>query len=306
MLCLTLPIYSFMPDQIFYDNHSDEFASLLSDPHRRSISLRWLDSSNLDTYRHLRIKEKFIPLFQPDYSLLTIGDGRYGSDAIYFKDYCGTVHASDLNVELLNSAKSNGLLDNISMQNAEDLSFDSDSFDVLFAKEALHHCPRPFMALYEAFRVAKFAVAFVEPFDQSTSFLFKTRLFLKKMLKFGNRSGYNFEKVGNFVYTFAPADFEKFMLGMHSRYLAFSGINDYYHPSLVHCFKNGTNPSSLIGRLRFNFYLNLTRVLVFLRLQRPSLLGVILFKERPGSSLVSMLRSKGWVVKELPSNPYLG
>ena len=230
-----------MTEKISYDNHSDEFTALLSDPDRRSLSLRWLDPRNLDTYRHFRMREKFIPLIQPGFSLLTIGDGRYGSDAIYFKNYCSKVHASDLNVELLNSAKINGWLDDVSVQNAENLSFDAESFDVLFAKEALHHCPRPFMALYEAFRVAKFAVACVEPFDQSSSLLFKSRLLVKRFFKFGNRSGYNFERVGNFVYTFNPSDFEKFMLGMHCRYLAYVGINDYHHPSLIHCLKNGSD-----------------------------------------------------------------
>lgn len=294
-----------MTDNLPYDNHSTEFKAVLSDSLRHSTSLKWIDNKNLDTYRHLRMRRLFIPLFADNFSLLTIGDGRYGTDAIYFREYCQHVHASDLNVELLSYAKNNGLLDHFSAQNAEALSFEANSFDIVFAKEALHHCPIPFTALHEAYRVAKFAVACIEPYDQSSTILFNFRLLIKRLLRVGNRSGYNFEKVGNFVYNFVPKDFEKFLLGMHCRYIAYIGINDYHHSSLINCTYGSLDPRSLVAQFRFYFFLFLSRFLVLIRLKQPSLLGVILFKEKPSASLVAVLKFKGWIVKELPRNPYL-
>lgn len=48
-------------------------------------------------------------------------------------------------------------------QNIEKISFKAKSFDLVFVKEAIHHVPRPILALYEMLRVAKKAVIFIEP-----------------------------------------------------------------------------------------------------------------------------------------------
>ncbi|MFN9913024.1 MAG: class I SAM-dependent methyltransferase, partial [Pirellulaceae bacterium] len=57
----------------------------------------------------------------------------------------------------------NGFINNFSKQNAENLDFPNHSSDYVLIKEALHHCPRPWLALHEAFRVCKKGVVFVEP-----------------------------------------------------------------------------------------------------------------------------------------------
>jgi SAM-dependent methyltransferase len=48
-------------------------------------------------------------------------------------------------------------------QNMEKLTFSNRSFDLVFVKEAIHHIPRPILALYEMLRVAKKGVIFIEP-----------------------------------------------------------------------------------------------------------------------------------------------
>ena len=50
-------------------------------------------------------------------------------------------------------------------QNCENISFESQSFDLVFCKEGLHHLARPVLGLYEMLRVCSDAVIFVEPFD---------------------------------------------------------------------------------------------------------------------------------------------
>ncbi len=50
-------------------------------------------------------------------------------------------------------------------QNCENLSFSSQSFDLVFCKEGLHHLARPLQGLYEMLRVCRKAVIFVESYD---------------------------------------------------------------------------------------------------------------------------------------------
>ncbi len=51
------------------------------------------------------------------------------------------------------------------LANGEALRIASRSFDLVLCKEALHHLARPLQGLYEMLRVARRAVAFVEPWD---------------------------------------------------------------------------------------------------------------------------------------------
>ncbi len=56
---------------------------------------------------------------------------------------------------LLGKGSELGFIGEYSAQNAESLSFASNSFDYVFCKDAMHHCPRPVIALYEMLRVAR-------------------------------------------------------------------------------------------------------------------------------------------------------
>ncbi len=49
-------------------------------------------------------------------------------------------------------------------QNAECLTYDSRSYDVVICKEGLHHLARPFLGLYEMLRVCRRAVILIEPY----------------------------------------------------------------------------------------------------------------------------------------------
>ena len=67
--------------------------------------------------------------------------------------------------KLLEIGNKIGFINNYSEENAEDLSFNDESFDYVLIKEAFHHFPRPWIALYEAFRVCKKGIVLIEPND---------------------------------------------------------------------------------------------------------------------------------------------
>jgi SAM-dependent methyltransferase len=59
-------------------------------------------------------------------------------------------------------------------QNCEALPFASQSFDLVFCKEGLHHLARPVLGLYEMLRVCRKAVVFIEPCDTPLSRLLES------------------------------------------------------------------------------------------------------------------------------------
>ena len=68
-------------------------------------------------------------------SWLTVGDGRYGLDGQYLMS-CGAknVHCTDLYDQLLKIAFHKNMICSFSSENAENLSFDDNSFDYVFCK----------------------------------------------------------------------------------------------------------------------------------------------------------------------------
>ena len=63
--------------------------------------------------------------------------------------------ATDYSDKLLKIGKEIGFINKYQKENAESLTFKDNEFDYVLIKEAFHHLPRPWMALYEAFRVCK-------------------------------------------------------------------------------------------------------------------------------------------------------
>ena len=122
----------------------------------------WLNADTVDSWRHQRMYSCLDPIIERDMpaSWLTIGDGRYGADSRYIRSKGGTASPSDIDDSLLKEANEKGLLDGFYRENAERLSFSSDSFDYVLCKESYHHFPRPMLALYEMLRVAKNGVVF--------------------------------------------------------------------------------------------------------------------------------------------------
>lgn len=106
-------------------------------------------------------------------------------------------------------------------QDIEKISFKTQSFDLVFVKEALHHVPRPVQGLYEMLRVSKKAVILIEPQES----------FFGNILSFFNLdSKYEKNQIGNskfrdnFVYRWDKKEIVKLL---NSYYLE-SGYKVYF------------------------------------------------------------------------------
>lgn len=294
--------------EIIYDRHEEEWEKCISDEERKKVASTWMREGTLDRWRHHRMLSPIKPLISNQTTWLTIGDGRYGTDANFIISQGGSAHASDISDRLLKIGSESGFINSFSAENAENLSFADSSFDYVLIKEAFHHFPRPWIALYEAFRVCRKAVILIEPNDGVEgirhSITKRLKSIAKKIIR-GSSSSYQFETVGNFVYSLSSKELEKFLLGMHYTNIATKGINDCYQAGVE--FIN-LNSSSTEDRRTINNVKSSIRIKNLL-----SSTGLIpyeglvatLFKDDPTQEIKRELIQLGWQVKELPKNPYL-
>ena len=107
--------------EIVYDNHKEEWEKCLSDKKRKFIADSWIKSGTLDRFRHERMLKGINPLIDDKNTWLTIGDGRYGTDAHYIIKKGGKAHATDISKKLLEIGHRIGFIDSFSEENAEKL-----------------------------------------------------------------------------------------------------------------------------------------------------------------------------------------
>jgi ubiquinone/menaquinone biosynthesis C-methylase UbiE len=268
-------------------------------------SLTWLQEDTVDSWRHNRMYKMIDPILagDPGAKWLTVGDGRYGKEAMYIIKHHGKVVATDLSDALLKIAKQKGLIDSFKKENAEHLSFKDKSFDYCLCKESFHHFPRPTIALYEMLRVAKKAVILIEPHD---TYNFIESYFVEKLRKNVGLSkirGYfnSFEPSGNYVYKIAEREIEKTAIALGYKMLAFKGLDDYYLPGVENVTIN--EKSSLFRKIKgILFILDL---LYKLKVRQRSLLCAMIFKEIPENNIRERLFNNGYKLIQLPENPYV-
>ena len=142
---------------------------------------------------------------------LTVGDGRYGTDSIALrKRGIKNVLPSDISEYPLKCALERNLITDYAVENAEKLSFADDAFDYVMCKEAYHHFPRPYIALYEMLRVAKQAVLLIEPNDYWMSPLGAMAFAAKRLLgRARHVDDGRYEDSGNYVYSVSQREMEK-------------------------------------------------------------------------------------------------
>lgn len=300
-----------MSNQHFkYDRGVAEFDACINDPERRQVALTWLSQKNtLDSWRHNRMYSLVEPIVRFDSAAtwLTVGDGRFGTDAHALIEMgAENVHCSDMSDALLKIGNERGFIKAYSSQNAEVIDFPDNSFDFVYCKEAYHHFPRPPIALHEMFRVAKTAVILTEPRDlMIDSGAFHFVLDITKALLGRGAQQHFFEPVGNYIYTISEREMEKFLLGMHYRHVAYNSINDAYEKGIefVDLTSLDPNDKGMIRRIRRTILVQ--DVMDTLRIRKKGLLSVTLFKQEVNQQLKEGLISKGWKFKELPKNAYL-
>lgn len=290
-----------------YDNHPEHWKEILNDKNKFKFSLSWQRNDTLDSWRHNRMRAISIPLIKyfKNANWLTVGDGRYGNDGNFLKrNGAKKVHCSDISNELLKIAFKNNFIDDYSEQNAENLDFEDNSFDFIFCKEALHHCPRPYIALNEMFRVSKKGIIIIEPRDQyiDTTIFHQFYTFIKNSFKRSNL--HTFEEVGNYQYRISKYEIEKFLLGMNYNLYGTFELTDYYEHGIENIKLNTSNynEKKIIKRLKLK--IKKGELYSRLKLRKSNIVGFILFKEPPDNLLIKNLERFGWKIIKLPKNPY--
>ena len=291
-----------------YQKHQDHYYAFSKDGEQKNHANSWFETDTVDYWRHKRMYQTIDPILNsyPNSCWITIGDGRYGTDARYIQEKGLDVLATDISDLLLKESKQKGFIQKFEKQNAESLTFKDNQFDFAFCKEAYHHFPRPMISLYEMLRVSKKGVILVEPNDEYISQTIPSILFsfIKNVVKriLGKKIViHDFEETGNYVFTISQREIVKVALGMNLKTIAFKGINDKYCEGVE--FERLFAKSKLFRCIKR--WITLFDLLTKLKLRQPSLLTAIIFKEAPSNDTIQKLKEVGYLVQDLPKNPYI-
>lgn len=281
-----------------YERHSQSEATQASNEKFPSC---FTTPDSVDAWRHRRMHEMLNSLIEakPGATWLTVGDGSFGSDAYFLQQKGVDVVASSLTDHSLRIAAEKGLIRKYAVVNAEDISYEDESFDFVLCKEAYHHFPRPSIAFYEMLRVAKDAVVLIEPYDGPKRFLDMIKEPMKKLL-WGKSETIYFEPSGNFIYRINPKQIGKKLAAMGYATVAYKTFNDIFLPKY-----GKSRAGSSFGYLATRVSILLQDLLCGLRLLNPALITVITFKQMPSGKLTKQLKKVGFTFDVMPVNPYV-
>ncbi|MEQ1797232.1 MAG: class I SAM-dependent methyltransferase [Lacibacter sp.] len=290
---------------------------------KEAIHESWFNDGTTDFWRHKRMYETIRTLadYYAGSPWLTVGDGRFGLDAIRLKKIFPLKHIfpTDIGENMLRISKEKGLIDAYGIENAEQLSFADNSYDIVFCKEAFHHFPRPYLALYEMLRVSKKAVVMIEPAERLISngvkskpyILSAIRLLFSKITGAGyqpyvpavNEVSHSFEESGNYLYAVSVRELEKLLHGMDLGGLAWKGFNDVYEQGCE--FEEAINGNPHFDSISNAIAKGDELCKTYPQFHQPNMVSVILFKEKPDATLVQQLMQAGFQLPVLHKNPYL-
>lgn len=292
------------------------------DMHRRRFDARqdferletWKNKDTVDFWRHERMYSCLLPFIgnNPDARWLTVGDGRYGTDANYIvSSGAKNVLATDISETMLRKSCEDNFIPEYKIENAESLSFDSNSFDYVLCKESYHHFPRPMIALYEMLRVARKSVILIEPQDQYILDPGKMKIitlmkgawktFKKAMTGKAESHNENYEESGNYVYSISKREIEKVALGLNYEVVSFKELNDHYVDGVEFESKSSDGPLYKKVLEGISHKDKRTR----LGLQPADILIAMIHKERPADCILSELTKAGFSHVWLSRNPYI-
>lgn len=298
-------------EETSYLSHESWFAKQYPDQEKRLNTIRkWqksIEDNTIDYWLHQRLFDLANPLINTNDHWLTVGDG-YGFDANYFARNGCKVMATDIGGAFLPLVKAQKLIDDFSVENVEKLSFDDNSFDYVFCKEAYHHFPRAYLGVYEMIRVAKKAIILAEPQDPLTKMPLMLAVknildrFDPTILQKYWKNRYSFEEVGNYVFKLSDREMEKIAMGMNLPAIAFKGINNsYWKAGLDTEIANSTSAAfrKIQSKLRRDNLLCKLGVLPY------QVLSAVIFKTLPTQETITKLKNEGYLYYEFPKNPYL-
>ena len=278
----------------------------------------WSAEDTIDAWRHRRMHESLDPFLRhcPGLSWLTVGDGRYGTDAHYILTHGGRALATDISEKHLARAKHDGFIADYRIVNCEQLTFADGQFDFVCCKESFHHFPRPMLALYEMLRVARLAVVLIEPADKSIvlqrgrrQVRISRRQAMKNFIRdvlgvpryeyFSDTIG-EYETVGNFMYGISQREIEKVALGLNLKAVAFKGINDFYVEGVE--LEQACETSALFQEVKAKIEEQDRKC--ERGAEQYGLLVAAILKETPDQTLGNALTKAGYNLIKLPANPY--
>lgn len=308
-----------MSHSSFHDRQREEMARAFNDESRSEIHDSWLDEGSADFWRHKRMYEMISPLASEyvDSRWLTVGDGRFGLDAYRMKKMFGisSILPTDISGVTLEEGVRRKLIDEFSVENAEDLSFEDEAFDVVFCKESYHHLPRAVVGLYEMLRVAKHAVILIEPqWWRRKRLVVNPRKLLPKLLKdlFLRRpsdlSSYvsegqyraGYEPSGNYIYTVSRSEVEQIVRGVDLPGFAYKGFVDAYEKGVE--FARADENDALFSRLRDEIESKEMEFSAESHLSHP-MACFIIFKTLPSEAVREELAEKGYELNFDTRNP---
>lgn len=262
-------------------------------------SSRFDNPDSIDNWRHTRMLDTAAPIYDisPQSRWLTVGDGRFGSDAAYLLQRGLSAIATSLTDEQLKQAHDQGLIREYQAENAEKLTLSDNAVDFVLCKESYHHFPRPPVALYEMLRVARCGVILIEPVD-NPKILNAFRNLVKRVLR--GDVQHEFEPSGNYLYRTSTKEIRKLLLAMGGEVFAYKGFNDFYIPTLSDYRSDAWNVGSIFTRLG----VFVQDVLARLHLMGYGLACIVVFSSRPQDDLLAALEKQGFTVERLPKNPY--
>ncbi len=236
----------------------------------------------------------------PDAKWLVVGDGRFAEGSLYLADKGVSAMPSDIDASLLKNMKQNSMIDDFAEENAENLSFEDNSFDFILCKESFHHFPRPYLALYEMLRVASKGVVLIEPQEWAgrgcvAEFSAKIRNVIRK-IRGGMEMDSTYEETGNFVFRLSLKEMEKISKALNFRYLLWRETNGFYNEKTF-----SSNKNSAKARL-YTFFVMLTDI--FTKFGAASTtLSAALIKDDISREALHSASKKKIKIKKLPSNP---
>lgn len=269
----------------------------------------WMAMDNADSWGNRLPLEPVEPFFKalPRQTIVTLGDGKGGKDARFFKDLGHEVTATDLIMPLLAEAQKRGYVDHVSKENAEALSFGDGAFDWAVAKEALHHMQRPYLALYEMLRVSKKGILLIEPHNQQNylrikgvlSYLWKRLTGKQTERELGQTPLVSYEESGNYAYKFHPYELSQCALAQGFLHVAYTYAYYFYEKNYPQI--RGEELQKLQTELRRKMAERDQQG----GLEARPLLVFFIFKEPPTTEATDVLRRSGFRIPVFPRNPYV-
>lgn len=270
---------------------------------RHNLPTRFAAPESIDNWHHERMLGSLAPLLAHSAGTrwMTVGDGRFGSDANFLMGHVASVTATSISDSTLAFAKEKGWVTDYSAENIEKLSFGDNSFDWILCKESYHHLPRPAIGFYEMLRVAKLGVAMIEPVDAGRSVFHPIKVWVKKAIRGdGDYANDQFEPVGNFIFRVNVEEVAKMLTALNYHTVAWRTMNTFWSERLASAPKN--KPSVAWYATRAGILAQ--DAACGLHLLKPGLGTFVCFKQDPAPELMADLRAAGFHVRMLPRNPY--